>query len=266
MASKTKKKTPNIFDHSDNLPAEIARSNSPTLRVPPEANQKHVSDLDDDVDIGALLSESLPDSDCEPAQLTLFVKRQYKGYQSVGKRSAHFQYRMGCVLLREKASKKHGEWEDYINTTYNFTSRAARNWMRLSESVNEDEAKATPATELMQELGILNAKKDPNPPQPKPRIETTGNIVKSIVGAVEKLKEQTDTIGKREGLSVKKNPDQIQAIATKIDLAIQQLFKSLTRIWINAGSNPDLDAHLTQLFERQIALLQSQIEERKAAA
>lgn len=165
----------------------------------------------------------------------------------------------------QKGIAKRGEWKSFCKAI-KISDDTSERLRHINNRFTRNESRQLGYTEM---IGIYVAErrieKGKGESKPKPPITTTGNIAKSITGSVDKLTEQTETIGKPGGLSVADNVDAIQKIATEIDSAIVGLFKSLYRIYQNSVTNPELRNHVRQVFDRQLQILREQLTIEKAA-
>ena len=107
-------------------------------------------DLDE---LPALIAEPIPGRDVERAQRELFIKRQYRGEQTIKTLNALFQIRMGIVLLGLKAQVGHGKWEAYVASTFPFSRRSAVEFMDLGREIDEEDASKYSPYDLRVKLG-----------------------------------------------------------------------------------------------------------------
>jgi len=205
-----------------------------------KANRKPVSEID----VDALLLEALPDEHTERVQLVAFVKRQYAGYQIVGRKTSLFQYRMGQVLCQLRPQSSQGQWESFIQATFEFTVRTARNWIRLAEASSEEEAKTTPATELMQAKGVIpyRTEKSQKPPETSGSqptadpddgmadLDTVGNKVAKVTRLARELKQQIESLPPQSYASNEKHAAFLKSFATEIEGAILNLYRSIVAL------------------------------------
>ena len=251
--------------------------NSPTLRIEQESNRKRVSDSD--VDIDALLNEPIPENDCEPIQLTAFVKRQYAGYQHLGKKCALFEYRMGIVLIREKSNKNHGEWENHIESEYPFSSRTASTYMRIARLSNEDEASSMTANALKEKHGIIQYRKDPEPPTDAwedgqdngpeddgmADLESLGNVVKKLADASRALCQKVDSLPPDSYNSPERHGAFLKGFVTDIEGAARNQLRAIMRMLSMAeeateGALANIREDLHRLEDRLILLADAKME------
>lgn len=243
---------------------------SPILPIEPESNQKHVSDID------ALLNEPIPEDDCEPNQLTSFVKRQYEGYLKVGRQCSAFQYRMGSVLIRER--QIHKPWEEYVRKTYEFSPRTALNYMKTAQLATEEEALRTPPTELYQNKGIIPYRKDSKPPtndvddgqdkEPEDDgmidLETLGNVVKKVTNNARALAEKVQSLPPDSYHSPEKHGAFLKGFATEIEGAMRNLCRAVDAMLTMAeqateGALRSIRKDLHRLRKKMLTLVDSDL-------
>lgn len=124
--------------------------NSETLSVLGDA--KRATEL---TEIEAALAEQPPADDAPVPAAVKYVCRMYDAEQTVSRRVALIQYRMGHALLRIRQRIKHGVWEKFVEENFPFCSRTARNYMHLAQSVTEDDARREGVTDLYERAGII---------------------------------------------------------------------------------------------------------------
>lgn len=96
--------------------------NSETLSV--LADDKRATELTDSPAIERALAEQPPSDDAPDPTAVKYVCRMYDAEQTVSRRVALLQYRMGHALLRIRSQVKHGGWGNLLKRI--FLSRFGR--------------------------------------------------------------------------------------------------------------------------------------------
>lgn len=115
-------------------------------------NSETLSDLPT---IERALAEQPPADDAPVPIGVAYVCRLYDAEQTVSRRVALIQYRMGHALLRIRRQVKHGGWGKFVEETFPFTIRTAWNYMQLAIGVTEDDARRESVTTLYEKAGII---------------------------------------------------------------------------------------------------------------
>lgn len=101
------------------------------------------------------LAEQPPADDAPVPTAVKYVRRLYDAEQTVSRRVALIQYRMGHALLRIRRQVKHGGWTKFVEENFPFTTRTAFNYIQLAVSVTEDDARRESVTTLYEKAGII---------------------------------------------------------------------------------------------------------------
>lgn len=123
--------------------------NSETLSVLADATATALTAIE------AALAEQPPADDAPVPTAVKYVCRLYDAEQTVSRRVALIQYRMGHALLKIRRQVKHGGWGKFVEENFPFSIRTAWNYMQLAIGVTEDDARREGVTTLYERAGII---------------------------------------------------------------------------------------------------------------